>query len=573
MLIRLFDLQCLRYETYRERALRQHKSRRIIEARRGRICDRDGVVFAITSTQPALWSDPTKVENVVKTAVQLEKIINLPKEYIYNKLKNPSSREYVMIAKNITDAQSMIIRTMIKKGELPGIYVKDLHKRLYPKHELLGNIIGFCNADGKGAEGLEYQAERYLAGIDGWLTTRRDNHGKHFFDMRWLNLQFEPEDGQDIYLTIDEYIQHVAQAELLKAVEEYTPRTAAAVVMNPKTGEILAMAQWPFFDPNDLSQYEPGQLKNLIVSEVFEPGSTMKVISGAMALNEHTVTLETNIFCENGYWQISGRRRLRDDHPFDTLTFKEVIQKSSNIGIAKSVGPIDVYTYYDYLINFGFGTKTGVEMLPGESAGILRPPSQWTAHSKIALPMGQEIGVTALQLLNAVNTIANRGTRMQPMLIKRITMPDGELSPDAGKFNFFEPNVVRRNVISDDTAEKITEAMVSVTGEDGTGTRAAIPGYLVAGKTGTAQKAENGSYSTTNYVSSFVGFVPASNPAISCIVVLDSPRKRRYGGAVAAPVFKHICEEALAYFEIPKDAPQPEAEYTGVREYTTTDTE
>jgi cell division protein FtsI (penicillin-binding protein 3) len=565
MLIRLFDLQCLRFEKYRDKALRQHKSRRIVRARRGRICDRTGVIFAITSTQPAVWSDPSKVESFVKTAVQLERIINIPKENIFYKLKNPSSPEYMMLSKKISDAQAITLRTMIKKGELPGIYIKDLHSRLYPKHDLLGNIIGFCNADGKGAEGLEFQAERYLAGIDGFLTARKDNYKRRFFNPAWFNLQLEPEDGQDIFLTIDEYIQHVAQTELLKTVKEYSPRKAVVVVMKPKTGEILAMAQWPFFDPNDLSQYNPEMLRNMVVSEVYEPGSTMKVISGAIALNEKVVTLTTNIFCENGYWQISRRRRLRDDHPMGLISFKEVIQKSSNIGIAKAMQPVDKYTYYDYLINFGFGTKTGMKMLPGESAGLLRRPSQWTAHSKISLPMGQEIGVTPLQLLNAVSTIANRGTRMEPTLIKRITMPDGTLSPEAKKFNYFEPKVTRPNVITPDTAEKIIKAMVSVVDDDGTGRRAAISGYSIAGKTGTAQKfdVDSGHYSSTNYVSSFVGFVPASDPAISCIVVFDSPRKAHYGGTIAAPVFKRVCEETLAYLEVPKDISEKESDVTG----------
>jgi cell division protein FtsI (penicillin-binding protein 3) len=552
LLARLFDLQCLRFETYRTRALQQQKRVHVVPARRGRILDRHGNIFAISTTKPAVWSDPGLVTDARAEALVLAKQLGLKVQDVYRKLADPSDR-FVWITKDVSDAQTMQLRAAMKRKELPGVYIKEETERLYPKGALLGNVIGFCNAEGDGAEGLEYQADDLLAGHDGYMITRRDNRRRYFIDPNWLGKPLEPQDGQDIYLTIDEYIQTVAERELLKAVEEYKPSNAFAIVMEPSTGQILALALWPRFNPNVRTNYVPGMLQNQATAFIFEPGSTMKSISGAIALSEGVVNLGSRVYCEQGAWRATAGHTLRDDHELGEVSFKEVIQYSSNIGMAKVAGQLDPYIFWKHLIRFGFGQRTGITLVPSESAGILRPPSQWSKLSMVSLPIGHEIGVTGLQLLTAVATIANKGTRVQPTLLKRIETSAGELSPEGKRFNYFERVVLDRNVITKEAAEMITEAMQSVTTREGTGALADIPGYSVAGKTGTAQKFVNGAYSHRQFTASFVGFVPATRPAICAAVVFDTPSRKYYGGLVAAPVFKRICEETLAYLKVAKD--------------------
>ncbi|RLD09390.1 MAG: hypothetical protein DRI44_08530 [Chlamydiae bacterium] len=561
-LIRLFDLQCLRFEVYQKRALQQQQSVQRVKARRGRILDRNGKILAISSSRPAVWADPGLVKNVNKTAVKLSRVLNVQAYKIKKKLYNPQnpSNRFVWINKKISDAQAIALRTMIKKREIPGVYLKYVHNRIYPRDELLGNVLGFCNSEGNGAEGLEYAADNNLRGTDGYFVMRRDNRRNRFFVPEWVRRQLEPVDGNDIYLTIDEYIQHITELELDKAVAKYTPKHAVAIVMDlrpGRTGEILAMALWPKFNPSDRSTYKPGLLQNFATTTVFEPGSTLKIVTGAVALNEGIVTLNTKVFCENGKWAVTRGHTLHDDHSLGKITFKDVIKHSSNIGIAKTAQKLDKYVFYKYLLKFGFGKRTGIKYVPAESPGLLRPPSKWSKLSMISIPMGQEIGVTAIQLLSAVQTIASGGTRYQPTLLKKIETSNGQLIPEAKSFNYFEPRIVQHSVISEKASKLITRAMVSVTEKDGTGKRAAIPGYTVAGKTGTAQKYDEKikTYSHRKFVASFVGFVPASNPAIAVLVTFDEPRKSPYGGTVSAPVFQKICKKTLAYLKIPMDAP------------------
>ena len=557
---RLFDLQCLRFETYQKRARDQHNNRQRVAARRGRILDRNGSILAMSSTRPALWADCKFVTDLDGSSTLLAEVLGRPSAEVRAQLADPR-RRFVWLSKNLTEVQSLKIRMLVKKRMLHGVFLDELEQRVYPKGSLLGNVLGICNEKGEGVEGLELEADRYLSGMDGYVMAGRDNRKRNFMDPAWVDKSqaCEPEDGQDIYLTIDEYIQHIAEQEVRKAAEEYQPESAMAVVMEPATGNILAMALWPPFDPNIRTNYSSGCLVNRAVSTVFEPGSTMKALTGAIVLNEGLADLDTRMFCENGLWQALPTRVLKDDHPFGELSFREVIQYSSNIGIAKFARKLDRARYYDYLRKFGIGERTDIQLVPYESAGILRPVKEWTQYSMVSLPMGHEVGVTSLQLLSAVATIANGGTRVRPAIVKRMTTAQGELSPEARAFNYFEPQVVARNIISSSVVAKITEALIGVTKDFGTGRLAEIPGYTVAGKTGTAQKYGPGGYRKA-YVASFAGFVPASKPALCAVVVMDEPKQKQYyGGLVAAPVFSKICEEALAYLNVPKDAPEPAA--------------
>jgi len=558
LLIRLFDLQCCRYEKYIKKAWSQQQSREAVCGRRGRIFDCNESLLANSSVKPAVWSDPFEIKNREKTELKLAKILRMPVKEVRNKLFNPKKpgNRFVWIKKEISDEQAIRLRILIKQKKLPGIYIKDLQQRLYPKGKMLGNILGFCNSKGKGVEGLEYKADLFLSGTAGYRFIGRDNKKRKFFAPEWISKQLDPEDGYDMHLTIDQYIQYVTEEELLKVVRKYKPKRALVLVMDlrkGRNGEIMAVALWPSFNPNETKYYKPGVVKNYSVTDVFEPGSIMKVISGAIVLNENIVDLNSKIFCENGIWHDVPGKPLNDDHPLGVATFKDIIKFSSNIGIAKAAGKVDNKIYYKYLKKFGFGEKTGLQLVPLESKGIIRPTEKWTDRTMISLPMGQEMGVTALQMLNAVSTIANNGIRMKPYIIKKIVDSKGKIHPESYKFNYFEKNIIKKNVVKPKTAKMITEAMISVTDDDGTGAKAAINGYTVAGKTGTAQKFINGRYSKSDYIASFVGFVPARNPVFSAIVIVDSPRGSIYGGTVAAPVFKNISKEILAYLKVKKD--------------------
>ncbi|MCX7005088.1 MAG: penicillin-binding protein 2 [bacterium] len=557
LLGRLFDLQWLRAETYQQRARSQQVSRPRLVARRGQILDRNGNVFAMSTTRPVVWADPSLVRDVAATAAALQPHLNVKPAVLLRQLGN-TKRKFVWLDKQLSDAQASEVRILQKKGRVRGVFVDELPQRVYPKGELLGSVLGLCNEQGDGAEGIELQANALLRGTDGYLMAQRDNLHRLYLDPLFVGSDkiLEPSNGHKIYLTIDEYLQHITEQELAKAANEYQPQRALAIVMEPATGQILALAQWPFFNPNVRSNYVAGAHKNFAVTEIFEPGSTMKAVAGAIALHEGRVTLDTPINCENGAWEHCPGFVLHDDHPLGTIPFRDVIRYSSNIGIAKAVRDVPQAQYYTYLLRFGFGRRTGIMLFPSESPGMLQPPRAWSRLSMASLPMGHEIGVTALQLVSAMATIANGGTRVQPTIVKKIVTARGELAPEARQFNYFEPVVADRNIVSTGAIASIVEALIGVTGDDGTGALAEMPGYTVAGKTGTAQKAVRGGYSR-DCISSFVGFAPARKPALCVLVVLDAPQKTRYGGLVAAPVFRSICMEALAYLKVAKDKPEP----------------
>ena len=534
-----------------------------VEAKRGQICDRRGSILALSTTSPMLWCDPKDVKDPVEETKLIAELTEINSEDVMKRMSSTNLR-YSVIKRGLMDTESHKIRALISQKKLPGVFVKYEEKRVYPKHDLFGVQVGFCDNNGKGAFGVERGAEYYLAGIDGWSTFWRDNRRRRFFTMKNMDMIFDPLDGQNIYLTIDEKLQQICQEELAKVAEQYTPQRAGIIMLDPRTGDILAMASWPFFDPNLRSEYKEGVFNNLLLSDPFEPGSIMKPLSGSVALNEGVVNLSSPVFCENGLWITEHGRRLHDDHKLGTVTFKEVIKFSSNIGIAKVAEMLGKEKLYKGLKAFGFGSKVGLKVMEGESSGVLKPYDKWSGYSIQSIPMGQEISVTALQMASAIGTIANRGVRMHPRLVKRLSMPDGSISPEARDFNYFEPVVTQKDVISEKAALDMTDAMVAVTDGDGTGRLVGIPGYKVAGKTGTAQKwdPEIKGFSKKDYVASFAGFVPAYDPKIVCVVIVDCPRGRIYGGTVAAPVFREVCKASLEYLQVPADSETEEEEET-----------
>ncbi|MBR5901968.1 penicillin-binding protein 2, partial [bacterium] len=422
LLGRMYYLQMTDQEGHNARKLDQLRTTVKVEAKRGQICDRHGSILALSTTSPTLWCDPGVVKDPLKEARLLSEILEMSESEIQSHLT--ASNRYNVIAKGLMDTESHKIRTLTSQKKLPGVYVKYEEKRVYPKKELFGVQIGFCDNEGRGAFGVEKGAEHYLAGIDGWNTFLRDSRQRRFFDLKNVDLILDPMDGQNIFLTIDEKLQQIAQEELAKAAEEYTPARAGIIMLDPSTGDILAMASWPFFDPNQRSEYKEGIFNNILLSDPFEPGSIMKPISGSLALTEGVVNLSSLIDCKNGLWITEHGRKMHDDHKLGTVTFKEVIKYSSNIGIGQVSEMLGKKKLYEGLRAFGFGSKSDLQIMEGESAGSLKPVEKWSGYTIQSVPMGQEISVTALQMASAIGTIANRGVRMKPRLVKMIHMAD-----------------------------------------------------------------------------------------------------------------------------------------------------
>lgn len=529
---RLFCLQYIDNEEFIKLAKYQQMSKVKLDAKRGDILDRNGKPLAINEYVDSIFADPRKVTDPHLCAQKLAQALNLDeKETCEQLMKNKS---FVWIKRKVDRDLS----DKLKQLNLPGIYFQEGTKRIYPKAELLSHVIGFVGLDGYGLEGIEASMECELAGEQGWRIISKDAKRREV--AHFIPLEKPVRNGNSVELTIDEIIQYIAESELEVAVAKYRPEWAGIIVMRPYTGEILAMATRPTFNPNKFSEYPTDALRNKIICNMFEPGSIFKVVSCSAALNEQAVSYNDSFFCENGAFRIF-RHTLHDCHPYGVLTFPQIIAVSSNIGVSKIAMNLGSKRLYNYLCKYGFGEKTGI-LLNGESGGIVRGLDSWSDLSILAVPMGQEITVTGLQVVKAVSAVANDGMLMQPYIVKRIIAPDGKV------LKTFGPQQLQQ-VISPKTAKLMNEALKLVV-KQGTGVMAALPEYTVAGKTGTAQKAENGGYSHSKYVGSFVGYVPADNPEIAIIVIMDEPKGQSYGGVVSAPVFKEVAQKVLKYLEI-----------------------
>ena len=422
--------------------------------------------------------------------------------------------------------------------KLRGIGSEPNRQRVYPHGPLAGHVLGFTNVDGQGLEGIERAFDAELRGGVQALVVGHDARGRQFEladGEGWGSL---PRAGAHVELTIDVALQRVAEEELERAVHQFQARAGSLVALDPNTGEVLAMANVPRFDPNRVRGIAADQIRNRAVTDVYEPGSTFKAFLAAAALEEKVVRPEDRVNCENGHYAV-GNRVIRDSHPHGVLTFADVIAESSNIGCAKIAERLGNERYGKMVRGLGFGQPTGID-LPGESGGIMRPVEKWGRIHLVTTAFGQGIAVTPLQMARGFAAIANGGDLLRPYIVKRITDDDGHVRYAA------TPHLERR-VMSHHTAETVTQLLVGVT-EHGTGKQALIDGFRVAGKTGTAQKVDpaTGRYSARDRMSSFIGFVPAENPAMVIIAVLDSPRTATYGGVVAAPVFRAVAEYGLA---------------------------
>jgi len=537
---RSYQLQVVNREVWEQRAERQHQKVLPLTPQRGTIYDRNGEELALSIEVDSIFIEPGKMENPKPAAAQLAKALSLPAQAMRDKIA--SDRGFVWLKRQVSAGESAKVR----KLDLPGVgFIKE-HHRFYPNSEIGAQVIGFTGLDPQGLEGLELEYDSLVFGQGGFLVTERDALGRSFgsgqYEVRGRSR------GADLYLTLDKNIQYIVEKELAQGVKKAGARAGSVVVLEPASGRVLAMASQPDFNPNAFSEYRPNQWRNRTLTDTFEPGSTFKPLLLASALNEGLVRPGQIIDCEKGAYAVGGKV-IHDHHAYDKLTVREVLKVSSNIGAAKIAKILERDRFYSYLRDFGFGTKTGID-LPGEVPGLVRPPSQWFEIDMAAMSFGQGLSVTPLQLANAVAAIANGGYLMTPYLVERIVGDRGETIETRG------PQVVRR-VIDPQTAALMLDLMTGTTEEGGTGTLAAIPGYRVAGKTGTAQKVDpvTGGYSVDKRVGSFVGVVPANAPRLVILVVIDEPQGIPYGGVVAAPVFAQIAAKTLRYLKVPPTGP------------------
>ncbi|MBI3391941.1 MAG: penicillin-binding protein [Nitrospirae bacterium] len=539
---RLFSVMVLSGPELAKKAERQHQKVVLLEPRRGSILDRAGRELAVSVEVESLYGVPSEIENPHRVASLLSRALGVPSAQLERRLD--SSRHFAWIERKLDPERVERVKGLGLLQREVGFLTES--RRFYPKRRLASHVLGFQGLDGQGLEGIERRHEEALKGEKGLLVAEKDALGRTIVSG---DRNFRPPiAGHDLLLTIDEGIQHIVERELDSLMAEYRPRGAVGIVLDPRTGEFLALAVRPEFNPNAVSEHRPGDWRNRAVTDAFEPGSTMKMFLAAAALEEGIVTPEQTFDVSEGVVEVSGRK-IHDLHRYGRLTFAEILKKSSNVGAVKVGLKLGAERYHRSLKAFGFGEKTGID-LPGESAGILHPLKSWTVHTLPSAAIGQEVGVTPVQLAVAAAAVANGGVLMRPYLVSEIRSAGGET------LRRFGPTEIRR-VVSEETARKLARILSGATEEGGTGRQAALGDLKVAGKTGTAQKVnpQTGRYSATAYVSSFVGFVPADDPRLLVLVVVDEPRGKIYGGEVAAPAFRRIVEPALTLLGVPPARP------------------
>jgi cell division protein FtsI/penicillin-binding protein 2 len=539
---RLVYLQMIKHDEYAGLAAEKHVYKQAIYAERGSILDANNEVLAHNTPVETVVADATHLNNREALIPLLRDALKMPAGELAEKLEG--DRRYIVLKREVPEAVAVALKEKLRAHNLRGIYFERDSTRIYPNGSMLCHVIGFTDFEHHGIQGVESSMEEYLHGQDGYRYIEHNRAGQEM--VLYRGQERTPRDGYQVHLTVDLNLQNIVENEIDAAVREYTPQKATIILMRPQTGEILAMANRPHFDLNQRSEAKPEQMKNRAIIDMMEPGSTFKIVSAAAALNEHKVRPDTTIFCENGLWNYGGRP-LHDHKPYADLSVRDILVKSSNIGAAKLALSVGDQKFYEYIRRFGFGERTGIE-LPGEIGGVIRPPQSWSKISITRIPMGHEVGVTPLQMLSAMATIANGGKLVTPRIVKSITTEEGKT------VSTFSP-VILRQVISPETAAQIGNALRGVVSDRGTAAAAAVPGFTISGKTGTAQKVDpKGGYEQGKYVVSFSGYLPSENPEFVGIVVLDDAHTTKpelnYGGLVAGPIFSHIAEKAARYLDL-----------------------
>lgn len=522
--------------------------RKKLQGVRGRILDRNHRVLALDEVRKNVAVDPEFIHRhnqPAKVQMALSQFLNVEPALIGTRLAD-TDRRFHYLEKYVEDHRAGELGEYLKEHHLDkGVVFEKVKTRTYPHGNLLSHIIGFENRDGVGSAGVELEMNRFLKGKGGLRVGEKDGRRREMVNRR--QVQIDPEDGADVVLTVDQYLQYGVEEALEKAVSLYNAEGAWAVVLDSRTGAVLSMASKPDYDLNTFYEADPESRRNRSIQVTYEPGSIMKPLVFAAALNEGVMDPSEIIDCEHGTW-FHRRRPLRDYHPYGELSAEDVLKKSSNIGTAKIGLRMSPQTLVGYFNAFGFGSRTGID-LPGEESGISHSPSQWDGLTHSRISIGHAITVTALQMAVAVNVIANDGRRVQPYLVSEVHTKDGELLYQR------RPQTDLRQVIRPEVARRMQKMMARITEDGGTGRRARIEGYKVAGKTGTAEKTlPGGGYSKDKNIASFAGFFPAENPVLTIVVSVDEPKgERRTGGSVAAPVFQEIASYAAGYMAIPPE--------------------
>jgi cell division protein FtsI/penicillin-binding protein 2 len=578
---RLVDLQAFRHDRLSFLAEQYTHRKVVLKPRRGDILDVRGNLLATSAFIKTVCADPVllgnrqaEVAHVAAPLLQLNETELaqrlIPRVFEFNG-KTVTNRHVVLktrvpqetwqklqgamaiLSFGTDEKKSRTEKAFYRELRQKGLFAEDAEMREYPNQKLAAHVLGYVgtreerDAAGStlteicGRDGIELTLDSKLRGVRGWRVTETDNQAREVVPLREEDVAAR--DGLNVVLTIDSVIQHIVETALAEAMERHTPISISGLVVRPRTGEILALATLPNFDPNNPGGATEDARRNRVVTDVAEPGSTFKIVVVSGALNEHVVSLSDLFNCEHGYFLYAGKP-LHDHEPYGVLSVEQIITKSSNIGAAKIGIQMGENRLYDYMRQYGFGVRTGLP-LPGEVGGIMHPLRKWTKVSIAQIPMGQGVAVTRLQMMMAMCAIANHGLLMRPMLVDRLE--DSEHNVVAK----YAPQPVRQ-IISESTAKLMVKALKTVVGPEGTAPKAALEHYCVAGKTGTAQKAENGVY-VRKYFSSFIGFFPADNPEICISVMMDDPKQGYYGGQTAAPIFKQIAERAANYLNIRPD--------------------
>lgn len=539
---RLVYLQGWQNEWLTERAQDQRIRLIPVEAKRGTIYDRSGKILAESVSALSVYAIPAEVQSETESAAALAAVLNLDAEKVEAKLRRRQS--FVWIARRIDEETAASVRAL----RLAGIGVSEESKRTYPNGHIGAHILGFSGADNQGLDGIELTMNEYLSGTGGNVVAEYDAGGR---EIPYTPYRYEkPTAGHDVYLTIDLVLQQLAERELARVVEETGAKGGSILMMDPQTGEILAMANRPTYDPNAFGEYGASSWRNIGVTNTYEPGSTFKVLTTAAALNEGVVTPDDRFF-DGGDIEVQGRRIHCWKHGgHGSISFREVVEGSCNVGFVGVGLRLGAERFYPYLKAFGLGHTTGVH-LPGEAGGILIPETKVVPLNIATMAMGQSIAVTPLQLLAAVSAAVNGGVWHTPRIVKDVRDQDGTVVKS------FDGEAGRR-VIREEVSQTVRTLLEGVVA-NGTGKNGALEGYRVGGKTGTAQKVGAGGYMQGKYIASFVGFLPADAPKIAMLVVIDEPTGMYYGGQIAAPVFPALMKDAVDYLKIARTQASGEA--------------
>jgi cell division protein FtsI (penicillin-binding protein 3) len=517
-----------------QRAEKEIQKTMVVREKRGGIYDTNRHELAVSIDGVSIAAYPRLIKEKNDAAGKLAKALGLNPRALRAKLA--SGNGFKWVKRKVTPREVRAVRELA----IDGVDFIPEQSRFYPQSTLAAQVTGFTGIDGRGLEGVEFYYETQLQGEEKKFVVMKDALGKNFGGEREETLESS---SRNLILTVDKTIQYITETALKEAVEEHEATSGVAVVMEPATGAVLAIANYPFFNPNAFDRFSRSAYRNRAITDTFEPGSTMKIFSVAAAIEYGGCTPHTIFYCENGKYKV-GRFTIHDTHKHGWLPIEKILKFSSNIGAMKMSEMIGAESLHRTLSDFGFGERTGIDC-PGEAPGNLAPYQKWSPVHTGVVAFGHGMAATAIQLAAAVSAVANEGVLMKPYIVRAISDHRGRI------LEAFGPETVRR-AVSEKTAEIMKEMMRSVVEAGGTGTEADIEGYPVCGKTGTARKVnKQGRYERGSYISSFVGFAPAEAPVMTVLVVIDGPRKKYYGGQVAAPAFRKIVRESLNYMNIP----------------------